>query len=89
MSSVGSLVVEDAVARVRSRLEVFTDTDELLRRLREDGGLGQVRRAEIGLVMDAMHHGAVQTYWGGWGGETLWQGVHPLLDRWRAGGWSG
>ena len=77
---VGDLAFRDAAARVRSRMASFSDCSDLLRRVRKSGGLELVSRAETSLFVEAMHQGAIQTYWGGWGGETLWQDVHPLVN---------
>lgn len=75
----GEDTIEEAVTCVRSRLMIFTDGPKVLRGVRDAMGLHLTARAEIGILAEAMHHGAVQNYWGGAGGETIWQGVHPLV----------
>lgn len=78
-ASTGAAGFEDAVARVWSRLESFKDEAGVLPRVHRAEGLHLVERAETGTVVEAMYHGALQTYWGGRGGNTFWQGVHPLI----------
>lgn len=76
---VTALELMDAATRMRARMQLCTDACELLGRAREAGPRPLITPAESGVFVEALHHGAVQSYWGGWRGELLWQDVHPLV----------
>lgn len=75
----GPTTIEDAAARVRPRLFRWGDRSELLDSAFEAGQVQLLTGVETNLFIEAMHSGAIQSYWGGWRGETLWQDVHTLV----------
>jgi hypothetical protein len=76
---VTALELMDAATRLRARMQLCTNTGELLACARQAGPQPFITRTEAGRFVAAMHHGAIQSYWGGWRGDALWQDVHPLV----------